>query len=132
MLPADALTVAARLFAAIEAGDLETIHELYAPQVVIWHAHDGGSQGREENLRTLALARAAIDGLRYEEVRRHATERGFVQQHVLRGTARLTGLPLELPAAIVCTVEEGRIVRLDEYFDRAPLRVLTPASDRAT
>jgi len=38
-----------------------------------------------------------------------------------------------LPAdALTVAARLFAAVRLDEYFDRAPLRVLTPASDRAT
>lgn len=64
-----------------------------------------------------------IAGLRYEDVRRHATPSGFVQQHVLRGTAP-SGAPLEVPACIVCAVANGRITRLDEYLDSAHVAVL--------
>ncbi len=64
-----------------------------------------------------------IAELRYEEVRRHATPTGFVQQHVLRGRAP-NGTPLEVPACIVCAVAGGRITRLDEYLDSAQLEAL--------
>ena len=64
-----------------------------------------------------------IAGLRYEEVRRHITPSGFVQQHVLRGNAP-NGKALEIPACILCTVVNGRITRLDEYLDSAQLGAL--------
>ena len=44
---------------------------------------------------------------------------GFVQQHVLTGTRRHDGVAVRLPCAIICQLEEGRIKRLDEYFDSA-------------
>jgi ketosteroid isomerase-like protein len=44
---------------------------------------------------------------------------GFVQQHVLRGTRKHDGERLALPACIVCAVKDGKITRLDEYFDSA-------------
>jgi ketosteroid isomerase-like protein len=42
-----------------------------------------------------------------------------VQQHVLRGTRALDGVRVALPACIVCAVKDGKITRLDEYFDSA-------------
>ena len=45
---------------------------------------------------------------------------GFVQQHELRGV-RQDGVAVRLAACIVCAVEDGRITRLDEYFDSAQL-----------
>jgi ketosteroid isomerase-like protein len=47
-----------------------------------------------------------------------------VQQHVLRGVAP-NGTALEIPACIVCTVRDGRIVRLEEYLDSAHTAPLT-------
>jgi uncharacterized protein len=64
-----------------------------------------------------------IRGIRYEEIRRQATPTGFVQQHVMRGTAP-SGKAFELAACIVCTVVGGRITRLDEYLDSAQLGAL--------
>ena len=118
-----ALELAERLFAAIERGDAEAIREIYAPGCVIWHNNDGATQAVEENLRTLRWVIRNIAGVRYEEVRRQETPTGFVQQHVLRGTAP-NGQPLEVPACIVCTVEDGHITRLDEYLDSAHLVAL--------
>ena len=71
----------------------------------------------------LAWVTKNIAGLRYEEIRRHVTPAGFVQQHVLRGTAP-NGKPLEVPACILCSVKDGRITRLDEYLDSAQIAVL--------
>jgi len=39
---------------------------------------------------------------------------------VLRGTSR-SGQALELPACLICTVKDGHITRLEEYFDSAQL-----------
>ena len=113
-----ALEVAERLFAAIPAGDIDTVRALYAEDAVIWHNNDNATQGPEENLRTLRWVSRNIAGLRYEEIRRQETAAGFVQQHVLRGTAP-NGTALEIPACILCTVVNGQITRLEEYLDSA-------------
>jgi ketosteroid isomerase-like protein len=117
------LALAERFFAAVAAGDAEAVRSIYAPDVVVWHNHDGGTQTGEQNLRVLAAATHAITGFRYEEVRRRPTPDGFIEQHVLRGTAP-DGTELAVPACIVCTVADGRITRLDEYFDSAHIAAL--------
>jgi uncharacterized protein len=110
--------LADRFFAAIPKGDLDTVRAIYAPDARIWHNNDQATQDVEQNLAVLAWVTKNIAGLRYEDVRRQATPSGFVQQHVLRGTAP-SGASIDLPACIVCTVANGRITRLDEYLDSA-------------
>jgi len=118
------LEVCDRLFNAIPAGDIETVRELYHPDVRIWHNNDGTEQTRDDNLLILRWVSRNVKDMRYEEIRRSETANGFVQQHVLRGIAP-NGTPLEIPACIICVVEDGKITRLDEYMDAehaAPLR----------
>ena len=123
-MPPPALEVAERLFAAITAGDIDAVVAIYHPDVVVWHNTDGMEQTAQDNLIILRWVTHNIADLRYEEVRRAETPAGFVQQHVMRGIAP-NGTPIEVPACVVCTVENGKITRLDEYLDAthtAPLR----------
>ncbi len=120
----DPLQVAEDFFTAIQQSDIERVRAIYADDAVIWHAHTGKQQSREENLVVLNAALKAIKGFRYEEVRRFAIEGGFVEQHVLRGTAP-SGEPLEVEACIVVRLEGGRIKRLDEYLDSKALAPLS-------
>ncbi len=119
----DPLEVAARLFAAIERGDVDALREIYSPDAKIWHNHDQQTQGRDENLAVLRWVVKNVTGMRYDDVRRQRTDRGFVQQHVLRGRGP-SGATLEIHACIVCTVADGRITRLDEYLDSAQITAL--------
>ena len=114
----DVHAIAERFFAAIEAGDVAAVRELYAPDAAIWHNTDGVVQTPDDNARTLGWITANLRDVRYTEVRRAATEHGFVQQHVLVATNR-AGARIEVPACIVTTVRDGRITRLDEYLDSA-------------
>ena len=116
--------VADRLFAAIEAGDLDAVRALYAPDAVIWHNTDGSEQTVEENLRVLRWVVDHLADRRYEDVRRSPTDTGFVQQHVLRCT-RPDGVRVEVPACLVVTCGAGRITRLEEYLDSAHIARLT-------
>ncbi len=120
---ASSLEVAEQLFAAIMAGDVEAVRSVYAPDVRVWHNFDGIEQTADENLRVLTWLVRKVKNLRYEEVRRYATPEGFAQQHVLRGTAP-NGAELEVPAAMFCTVADGKITRLEEYLDTAQTAVL--------
>src|SRR5262245_12491120 len=95
--------VAEKFFAAISRGDLEAVRGVYAPDAQIWHNNDGVTQDVDANLRVLAWVVRNVKGMRYEEVRRQVTPTGFVQQHVVRGTAP-NGKSLEIAACIVCTV----------------------------
>ncbi|MEO6317809.1 MAG: nuclear transport factor 2 family protein [Acidimicrobiales bacterium] len=122
----DALEVARRLFAAVEAGDVGAVRDLYADDAVVWHNSDGVAQTRDENLRTLSWVVEHLTDRRYEEVTCQPTPGGFVQQHVLRATGP-TGRPVEVPACLVAAVVDGKITRIDEYLDSAHLAPLFAA-----
>ncbi|MBK9544437.1 MAG: nuclear transport factor 2 family protein [Dehalococcoidia bacterium] len=110
-------------FAAISRGDIDAVRAIYAPDAVIWHNDEKAEQTPDRNLKVLGWVTRNIKDMRYEEVRRHETPTGFVEQHVLRGVAP-NGAPLEIPACIVCEVRDGRITRLDEYLDSAQTAAL--------
>ena len=127
--PSDPCAVLGRLIGAIEHGDFDAAEACYHPDVVIWHNHDRQTQTREENLATLRQFVGATTDRRYTDVRRQridggANGEGVVQQHVLIATLQ-GGRTIELAACLVCDVADGRITRLDEYFDTAALRPRT-------
>jgi len=113
----DAFAIADRFFGAIEKGDVDTVRDVYAADVVIWHNTDDIEKTREENLDTLRWAIANVENLRYENVRRHRIDGGFVQQHTCRGREKANGKEMILPAVVVCQAKGKNITRLDEYFD---------------
>ena len=119
----DSLEVAARLFDAIARGDVEAVRQIYDSDAVIWHNTDQTTQSVEQNLAVLRWVVTHITNLRYEGIVRQRTGTGFVQQHTLRGTAP-NGVELAIPACLVCSVEGGRITRLDEYLDSAQVAPL--------
>ncbi len=115
--------LAVRFFDAIESGDITTVHGIYADNAVIWHNTDGKEASREENLRVLEGFIGAVSDRRYTNRRLNVFESGFVEQHELTGKLA-NGKTIALAACIVCTVSNGRITRLDEYFDSAVLERL--------
>jgi ketosteroid isomerase-like protein len=119
------LALADKLFAAIAANDLEMLRrDVYSPDIVVWHNNDEHEQLLEENLRVLDWLHRKVTDKRYEEVTRQPTPSGFVEQHVLRGTAPRGG-QLSVLACLVVTVVGDRIVRIDEYLDSAALEPLS-------
>lgn len=125
----DILMLAERFFAAIEAGDIDVVRAIYAPDARVWHNHDGVTQPVEENLATLGAFIAASRGRRYAVSLRRSFDGGFVQQHVLTAVSH-TGQEFVLPACIVCEVSGGRITRLDEYFDSVQCECLVAGLGR--
>jgi ketosteroid isomerase-like protein len=124
--PEVSLALADKLFAAIEANDLEALRaDVYTPDIVVWHNNDNHEQLIDENLRVLAWLHRKVVAKRYEEVRRQPTANGFVEQHVLRGTAP-DGTELDIHACLVVTVSGDRISRIDEYIDSSAIASLMP------
>jgi ketosteroid isomerase-like protein len=121
--PEDMAALAKRFIDAIEAGDVAAAMACYAPDARIWHNHDGVTQGPAENAAMLAGFVKGVPTRSYDERRVHAFEGGFVEQHRLRGRTR-AGVDFALDACIICQVSDGRITRLDEYFDSAALAAL--------
>ncbi len=115
------LALADRFLTAVETGDGDGMRAAYAPDAVIWHNGDGlehreQGQSPEHNIRVMHWMRRILTDIRYTLIHRETTQRGFVQQHILTGTLP-DGSALVMPAMVVCQVENGRITRLDEYFD---------------
>jgi ketosteroid isomerase-like protein len=124
MTSPDIESVATAFFEAVEAGDLDKIRSMYAPDVVVWHNFDKREQTLDENLRVLKWIMANVSERRYEDIRRVVLDDGFVQQHVLRGIAP-SGARLDVPAMMRVWVAGGRVTRIDEYLDSAQVSVLT-------
>jgi ketosteroid isomerase-like protein len=114
--------VADRLLRAVEAADAEGIASCCVPDVRIWHNYDDLAVGLDEVIPLLAMLKERVPDVRYDDVRRHPIESGYVQQHVVRGSA--PSGPLDMPACLVVHVQDGLIARIEEYLDRQAIEVL--------
>lgn len=124
------LELARRFFDAVARGDLETVRSCYAPNAVIWTATSPTERTPEENLAVLRWVKENVRDFRYEDVRCQPTPTGFVEQHTTCGIGP-SGKEVRFPACVVARVEDGRITRLEEYFDTALVReALAPAPSR--
>ena len=107
-----------RFFAALEAGDIGTLREIYSPDALIWHNDDLLEQPVDENLKVLQGLHKAVSGLHYDVIRRAAAADGIIQQHVLRGSLA-DGTEVALHAAMYLRVQDGHVTRIEEYLDSA-------------
>ena len=111
--------LATRFFDAIEAGDIAAMHASFAPDAEIWHNTDELVGDRDQTAQVLTGMVARIKDRAYADRQLTAFPGGFVQQHVLTGRRVHDDVAVRLPCAIVCKVANGKITRLDEYFDSA-------------
>ncbi len=115
------IAIGDRFFNAIEDGRIEDLREIYAAEARIWHNIDLTNKTVDESLPRTARFVTRTTNLRYEKRRYEVFPDGFALQCVISGT-RPSGERLTLPSAIFCRVHNGRITRLEEYFDSAALR----------
>lgn len=121
---------AAALFAAIESGQPASVAALYADDVAVWHNFSNRTQDKTENLRTLEGLIGSAAAIRYEVIERRLLDPDRVlQRHNLVVTTR-NGATFVIPACIFVTVQDGRIVRIDEYLDTGQANALRQASGR--
>lgn len=111
--------LAARLFDAIEAGDIETMRGCFAPDAEIWHNTDELIVTVEQTAQTLSGMVTRIKDRAYADRQLAFFPGGFVQQHVLTGRRAHDDGAVRLPCAVICKVADDRITRLDEYLDSA-------------
>ena len=119
-MDADALeAIAARLFDAFVADDLDTVGEMLAPGAVL---------SQNGNPASWAEARPMIEGLRgvlgdhhYTHIRRVTGDHTVVEEHHVISTTP-DGRDIDLAACVVLRVNaDGLITRLDEYVDPTPI-----------
>lgn len=112
--PNQSLQAAERLFDTVQHGDLDQLSDIFADGAQVWHNTDDGLTDIPTTIRNLKTIRESAEIFSYENIRRTATEDGFVQQHTLI-VMKPGGPRIEDHACCVCTVKDGRIQRMDAY-----------------
>ena len=115
--------LATRTFDAIENGDVETLSESYADDIVVWHSPSQTESNKTENIKLLSQWMERTTNRRYTERRLHVFPDGFVQEHHLCCTGP-DGREWDIPACCVCTVRDGKITRANEYIEGSQVRAL--------
>lgn len=120
-------SVADRLFAAIEAGDVDAVAAMWSDEVTVWHAGDTRPSEKARAMRVIEWFVSTTAERHYDVLDRQVFDGGFVQQHRLHGTTR-DGTPYALRVGIIIRIgRDGLITRVDEYFDPADLAPLLQA-----
>lgn len=115
--------IAEALVRAVTTGDLSLAGELYAEDAVLWQNTTGRTADKTRALGTIQWLYDTVKSLRYEDIRFQELPDGFVQQHRLLGEVA-NGATLSVDACMVVRVKDGKILRVDEYFDSAAFAVL--------
>lgn len=115
--------VADRLFAAIEAGDRDGISRLWHDNIVVWKVADR-DRDKDRALRVLHWFIDTTSQRRYEVIDRQLFDGGLVQQHILHATGHNGGVIAMRVGIIIKLGADGRIGRIDEYFDPADIAPL--------
>lgn len=113
------LAFADRFFAAVSGGDIEAVDNLYRDDATIWHNYDLVDQTKAENLATLGSIPERYESFEYADARTVEVDGGFLRQHVIR--AGRNGKLAVVPAILRVYVEDEKITRIEEYFDRGQL-----------
>lgn len=115
--------IARRFIAAVSAGDVDAVAEIYHDEVGVWRNIDNRTLVKRQALKVVRFLAGAVTDLRYEDLRIQPTATGYVQQHRLCGvTAK--GEQLGVAACLVVRVEGGQIVGIEEYLDSRALAPL--------
>lgn len=117
------LEFAERFVGAIQAGDVAATRACYAPDAKLWHNTDDIEQTVDQNMAVLEWFIGALPDRFYRVLYRAAVKDGFVQQHILEATLP-DGTKWKMFACVVVRIENGLIVRLDEYLDSAQAKAL--------
>lgn len=106
--------------------DAEIISEIYHEDAETWHNYDRKNMSMEEISELVQVIFRSFENIGFTNIKRSITETGFVQQHDIVGT-HVNGATLNVAACVVVTINDGKISRLEEYIDPAPVfSVLSP------
>jgi ketosteroid isomerase-like protein len=104
------------LFAAIVAGDIDAVGDLYAPGVEVWNNASRRTFDRAGSLRLLRAFRERAGAVRYEVQERRHWENGAMQRHVLHVQTDEVA-DHEIDVCMAFAFADGRITRVFEYLN---------------
>ena len=117
------LELARRFMASCEAGDIDGATACFHEDAEIWHNFDGVTKTVGHDMAILKRIHEVTKSCRYDIRRLEEISSGYLQQHTLRLETK-DGKKAETESVAVVTVEDGRIRRIEEYLNPAPLAAL--------
>jgi ketosteroid isomerase-like protein len=116
--PAAMRALALRLINAAETGDLADLADLFDREAVIWHNTDNCTLSMADNMSIVNTFSRTVPRRHYADVRINPFAGGYIQQH--RWVCEtVAGEKFSVSACAIMHVRNGKIVRVEEYFDSA-------------
>ena len=112
----DDVTLANALYDALENGDVKGFREQFTADAVVWHNFDETDQSVDEAIAFLGGMLESGCHLSYPNRRYIAVPDGFVLQHDSCMTSP-DGSVMKTPTMQRVFVSEGKVYRIEEYFD---------------
>jgi uncharacterized protein len=117
----DSATIVRRLLEAFLAGDAETFMSYMDDDIELdtaeHHPFLTQCRGRQQFLGVVGKIAAELDGFRFDIERVLGCGEAAVSQLRYRGTVKNTGRSMDLQAAFVWEVRDGKVIRMQEYCD---------------
>lgn len=111
---------------AMRTMNVGALGQFYADDIVVWHNFDTKTQSKQENLTLLEDLFTRCSAVSYENIDRHMTDFGYLQQHLLKIGLK-SGRAVSIPCCHIVRIKDCLIWRFDEYFDPAPFYQLLAA-----
>lgn len=102
-----------------EEHNVEKFATILHDDFVMWYNFDPQDRTREEFIQTLKSAHAMFENQKNEDLKITLTDDGFVLQATMTGI--LDGKAISSPYCLITQVQDGKVIRGDEYFDTAKL-----------
>ena len=102
-----------------EEHDVVKFASVLHDEFVMWYNFDPQDRTREEFIETLKSAHAMFDKQVNKDCRITLTDDGFVIQATMCGV--LDGKEIAAPYCLIARIQDGKVIRGDEYFDTTQL-----------
>jgi len=124
------LELARRFIEAAGVGDEAAVRECMHANAGIWHNYDNVTQTVDENMALMQRMKSVSKQRVYEIQQLEEISTGYVQRHTLHVTS-LDGRETATAEALsLVTVRDGKISRIEEFINPAPLMpLLTPQAE---
>ena len=126
MMKIDVSAIAHSMVGFIERGEWDSIGELNAADMRVWHNFDEVDMAWADAAPFLKLLRDSVGSMHYDDIRVTPLPDGWIQQHVLRLILK-DGEICRMPAALFVTLnDQGLVHRIEEYLDSKQLATALP------
>ena len=113
----DAQAIGNRVAAAFASGKLPD-DDLFAPDATGWHNTDEIEAPHGVAHERWAVVRGLFPDFHAIDTHVHAWASGFAMQYVFVGNSA-KGATIRIPGCIIATLQDGKILRMQEYVDSA-------------